>query len=167
MSVGAEMEKIRSLLSIQRKAELYIDLSFIFFCVWFGSWYYEQKLPISSVFIDWFDSYEDLWADSVLICFDLWRQKCFMSKLFNDYEAIFLIRNSGLSVLDSRSIKENVRFCECLRGIKSRWRRLYAAHPVPPLALQQPYCYGNTMLWLVENLAIVVRRGFRPLFVVI
>ena len=31
------------------------------------------------------------------------------SKLFDDYEAIFLVRNSGLSVLDSRSIRSQFK----------------------------------------------------------
>ena len=31
------------------------------------------------------------------------------SKLFNDYEAIFLVKNSGLSVLDSRSIRSQFK----------------------------------------------------------
>jgi large subunit ribosomal protein L10 len=31
------------------------------------------------------------------------------SRLFNDYEAIFLIKNSGLSVLDSRSIRSQFK----------------------------------------------------------
>lgn len=31
------------------------------------------------------------------------------SKLFNDYEAIFLIKNSGLSVLDSKSIRSQFK----------------------------------------------------------
>ena len=56
-----------------------------------------------------------------------------------------------------------MRDAACLRGIKSRCDRLCAANPVPPLALLQPYCYENTMLWLAENLAIVV-RGVPPPF---
>ena len=31
------------------------------------------------------------------------------SKLFNNYEAIFLVKNSGLSVLDSRSIRSQFK----------------------------------------------------------